>query len=119
MATTAPSDDVVGAISKKGKSSTLTREADPPPPLPTVAVNKPQVPAKPAHIRPGLKPVKIPTVDDKVWVSTIHNYLINFLIDSSNHFFYESNANSPVQIWPSFWPSYCARFLRMKVFSLR
>lgn len=88
MATTAPSDDVVGAISKKGKSSTLTREADPPPPLPTVAVNKPQVPAKPAHIRPGLKPVKIPTVDDKVWVSTIHDYLINFLIDSSNHFFF-------------------------------
>ena len=86
-----PSDDVVGAISKKGKSSTLTREADPPPPLPTVAVNKPQVPAKPAHIRPGLKPVKIPTVDDKVWVSTL--LLINFL---SNHFFV--SANSAVQI---------------------
>ena len=30
---------------------------------------KPAVPAKPAHIRPGLKPVKIPTVDDKVLVS--------------------------------------------------
>ena len=58
----------------KLKSSTLTREADPPPPGPAVAVPiKPQVPVKPAHIRPGLKPVKIPTVDDKVWVSyTIH-----------------------------------------------
>lgn len=56
---------------KRRKSSTLTREADPPPPLPTVAAaSKPQVPAKPAHIRPGLKPVKIPTVDDKVWVNT-------------------------------------------------
>ncbi len=61
---------VVGAAEaslKRKKSSTLTRDADPPPPLPTIAV-KPQVPAKPAHIRPGLKPVKIPTVDDKVWV---------------------------------------------------
>lgn len=57
------------ASDKRVKSSTLTREADPPPPLPTVAV-KPQVPAKPLHIRPGLKPVKIPTVDDKVWVSS-------------------------------------------------
>ena len=58
----------------KLKSSTLTREADPPPPGPAVAVPiKPQVPVKPAHIRPGLKPVKIPTVDDKVWVIyTIH-----------------------------------------------
>ena len=57
---------------KKKKSSTLTRDADPPPPMPTVAAAasiKPQVPAKPAHIRPGLKPVKIPTVDDKHWVS--------------------------------------------------
>jgi hypothetical protein len=32
---------------------------------------KPAVPAKPAHIRPGLKPVKIPTVDDKVLVSFV------------------------------------------------
>ena len=55
----------------KNKSSTLTRDADPPPPGPTLAVAsaKPQVPVKPAHIRPGLKPVKIPTVEDKVWVS--------------------------------------------------
>ena len=53
------------------KSSTLTREADPPPPMPAMAI-KPQVPAKPAHIRPGLKPVKIPTVDDKVWVSRLN-----------------------------------------------
>ena len=54
----------------KTKSSTLTRDADPPPPGPAVAAVpiKPPVAAKPAHIRPGLKPVKIPTVDDKVWV---------------------------------------------------
>ena len=59
----------IDEINVKLKSSTLTREADPPPPGPAVAVPiKPQVPAKPAHIRPGLKPVKIPTVDDKVWV---------------------------------------------------
>ena len=31
-----------------------------------VKAAKPALPAKPAHIRPGLKPVKIPTVDDKV-----------------------------------------------------
>ena len=49
----------------------MTREADPPPPMPAMAI-KPQVPAKPAHIRPGLKPVKIPTVDDKVWVSRLN-----------------------------------------------
>ena len=30
---------------------------------------KPNLPIKPAHIRPGLKPVKIPTVDDKLVVS--------------------------------------------------
>ena len=58
---------------KRKKSSTLTREADPPPPLPAMAAqpagSKPQLPVKPAHIRPGLKPVKIPTVDDKLWVS--------------------------------------------------
>ena len=27
---------------------------------------KPKLPAKPAHIRPGLKPVQIPNVDDKL-----------------------------------------------------
>ena len=32
---------------------------------------KPTLPAKPLHIRPGLKPVKIPTVDDKILVCTI------------------------------------------------
>ena len=36
---------------------------------PTATGSKPQLPVKPAHIRPGLKPVKIPTVDDKLWVS--------------------------------------------------
>ncbi len=55
------------SLKRKKKSSTLTRDADPPPPPPAVAA-KPSVPVKPAHIRPGLKPVKIPTVDDKVWV---------------------------------------------------
>ena len=34
------------------------------PPIPT----KPSLPVKPLHIRPGLKPVKIPTVDDKILV---------------------------------------------------
>ena len=69
-ASAAPQAAAVSASSLKSrkKSSTLTREADPPPPMPALAI-KPQVPAKPAHIRPGLKPVKIPTVDDKVWVS--------------------------------------------------
>ncbi len=57
------------SLKKKKKSSTLTRDADPPPPPTAIAAAKPSVPAKPAHIRPGLKPVKIPTVDDKVWVS--------------------------------------------------
>ena len=32
---------------------------------------KPSLPVKPLHIRPGLKPVKIPTVDDKLLVSFI------------------------------------------------
>ena len=61
----------------KTKSSTLTRDADPPAPGPALAVAsaKPQVPVKPAHIRPGLKPVKIPTVEDKVWVG----FLVFFL----------------------------------------
>ena len=30
---------------------------------------KPSLPVKPMHIRPGLKPVKIPTVDDKLLVN--------------------------------------------------
>ena len=69
---------VASSLKSKKKSSTLTREADPPPPMPAIAI-KPQVPAKPAHIRPGLKPVKIPTVDDKVWVSLfLHVNLINY-----------------------------------------
>jgi hypothetical protein len=38
--------------------------------------SKPAVPAKPAHIRPGLKPVKIPTVDDKVLVSFENRSLV-------------------------------------------
>ena len=33
--------------------------------------SKPTLPAKPLHIRPGLKPVKIPTVDDKILVRRI------------------------------------------------
>jgi len=31
-------------------------------------VDKPKLPAKPAHIRPGLKPVQIPNVDDKLGI---------------------------------------------------
>ena len=34
--------------------------------LPSKPLEKPKVPAKPAHIRPGLKPVQIPNVDDKL-----------------------------------------------------
>ena len=37
--------------------------------------SKPTLPAKPLHIRPGLKPVKIPTVDDKILVSLISELL--------------------------------------------
>ena len=36
---------------------------------------KPSLPVKPLHIRPGLKPVKIPTVDDK--------FLVKILVHSS------------------------------------
>jgi hypothetical protein len=39
------------------------------------------VPAKPAHIRPGLKPVKIPTVDDKVLVSR-HEFGLDVNVDA-------------------------------------
>ena len=37
--------------------------------LPPPSSAKPSIPVKPLHIRPGLKPVKIPTVDDKILVS--------------------------------------------------
>jgi hypothetical protein len=40
-----------------------------------VKAAKPALPAKPAHIRPGLKPVKIPTVDDKVLVSFLNIFV--------------------------------------------
>ena len=33
---------------------------------PVAGGEKPKIPAKPAHIRPGLKPVQIPNVDDKL-----------------------------------------------------
>ena len=76
----------IDEINVKLKSSTLTREADPPPPGPAVAVPiKPQVPAKPAHIRPGLKPVKIPTVDDKVWVLKVTLFICMLMIICSDY----------------------------------
>ena len=37
---------------------------------------KPSLPLKPAHIRPGLKPVRIPTIDDKLVV--FHQYIDAF-----------------------------------------
>ena len=40
--------------------STLTSASKP------AIAEKPKIPAKPAHIRPGLKPVQIPNVDDKL-----------------------------------------------------
>ena len=36
---------------------------------------KPTLPVKPLHIRPGLKPVKIPTVDDKILVRFIRGII--------------------------------------------
>ena len=45
-----------------GAFSTTTKDERPP-----IQV-KPNLPVKPAHIRPGLKPVKIPNVEDKLLV---------------------------------------------------
>ena len=59
-----------------GAFSTSTKDERPP-----IQV-KPNLPVKPAHIRPGLKPVKIPNVEDKLLVrfflpGSILSYLPN------------------------------------------
>ncbi|XP_071745713.1 uncharacterized protein [Lepeophtheirus salmonis] len=51
---------------EESNNRTLTREKSPPPAIPPKPTQKPAIPAKPAHIRPGLKPVKIPKIDDKI-----------------------------------------------------
>ena len=64
------------SISSASSSTSLSPESSAPRPPSRVSQNtltskpaiaeKPKIPAKPAHIRPGLKPVQIPNVDDKL-----------------------------------------------------
>ena len=53
---------------------------------------KPTLPAKPLHIRPGLKPVKIPTVDDKILVSLISELIVLVMQNFTNLIFSVPNV---------------------------